>query len=99
LLDNVLAQVEGRGKIETQARLEGRNMTMVLAPEKKAPPRKERSERSGSEPDGEAGGTTATDTAVSPDTDTDPGTDTATGTGESNAPAPAEVVAEPTPTE
>jgi translation initiation factor IF-3 len=42
LLDGVLAQMDGLGKIETQARLEGRNMTMVLAPEKKAPPKKER---------------------------------------------------------
>src|SRR4051812_44077716 len=43
LLDSVLAQVDGLGKIETQARLEGRNMTMVLAPEKKVAPKKERS--------------------------------------------------------
>jgi translation initiation factor IF-3 len=42
LLDTVIAQVDGLGKVETQARLEGRNMTMVLAPEKKAPPKKER---------------------------------------------------------
>jgi len=43
LLDSVIAQVDGLGKIETQARLEGRNMTMVLAPEKKVAPKKERS--------------------------------------------------------
>ncbi len=43
LLDTVIAQVDGLGKVETQARLEGRNMTMVLAPEKRAPPKKERS--------------------------------------------------------
>ena len=42
LLDSVLEQVDGLGKVETQARLEGRNMTMVLAPEKKAPVKKER---------------------------------------------------------
>ncbi len=42
LLDTVIAQVDGLGKVETQARLEGRNMTMVLAPEKKAPVKKER---------------------------------------------------------
>ncbi len=42
ILDAVLAQVGPGVKVETQARLEGRNMTMVLAPEKKAvpPPRK-----------------------------------------------------------
>ena len=43
LLDTVIAQVDGLGKVETMARLEGRNMTMVLAPEKKAPVKKERS--------------------------------------------------------
>lgn len=43
LLDSVITQVDGLGKVETQARLEGRNMTMVLAPEKKAPVKKERS--------------------------------------------------------
>jgi len=42
LLDSVITQVDGLGKVETQARLEGRNMTMVLAPEKKAPVKKER---------------------------------------------------------
>jgi translation initiation factor IF-3 len=44
LLDQVLGQLDGLGKVEAQARLEGRNMTMVLAPEKKAaPPKRERS--------------------------------------------------------
>jgi translation initiation factor IF-3 len=43
ILDAVLEQLGGNVKVETQARLEGRNMTMVLAPEKKAPPKKERS--------------------------------------------------------
>jgi translation initiation factor IF-3 len=32
----VIEQVGSHGKVETMARLEGRNMTMVLAPEKKA---------------------------------------------------------------
>ncbi len=40
ILDAVLAQLGGGAKVETQARLEGRNMTMVLAPEKKVVPRK-----------------------------------------------------------
>jgi translation initiation factor IF-3 len=47
LLDTVIAQVDGLGKVETQARLEGRNMTMVLAPEKKAPAKKERTHSEG----------------------------------------------------
>jgi translation initiation factor IF-3 len=40
ILDAVLAQLGTSAKVETQARLEGRNMTMVLAPEKKAIPKK-----------------------------------------------------------
>ena len=42
ILDAVLAQVGPGVKVETQARLEGRNLTMVLSPDKKAvpPPRK-----------------------------------------------------------
>ena len=40
ILDAVLVQLGATAKLETQARLEGRNMTMVLAPEKKAPPKK-----------------------------------------------------------
>jgi translation initiation factor IF-3 len=40
ILDAVLQQVGPGAKLETQARLEGRNMTMVLAPEKKVVPKK-----------------------------------------------------------
>lgn len=40
ILDAVIEQIDGHGKVETQARLEGRNMTLVLAPEKKLPPKK-----------------------------------------------------------
>jgi translation initiation factor IF-3 len=40
ILDAVLAQLGPGAKVETQARLEGRNMTMVLAPEKKVVPKK-----------------------------------------------------------
>jgi translation initiation factor IF-3 len=36
ILDAVIEQVGSNARVETQARLEGRNMTMVLAPEKKA---------------------------------------------------------------
>ena len=38
ILDAVLDQLGPGAKVETQARLEGRNMTMVLAPEKKVVP-------------------------------------------------------------
>ena len=36
ILDAVIEQIGAAGKVETVARLEGRNMTMVIAPEKKA---------------------------------------------------------------
>jgi translation initiation factor IF-3 len=36
ILDGVLEQVGSLAKVETQARLEGRNMSMVLSPDKKA---------------------------------------------------------------
>jgi translation initiation factor IF-3 len=35
ILDGVIEQVGAIAKVETQARLEGRNMTLVLIPEKK----------------------------------------------------------------
>ena len=40
ILDAVLEQLGPTAKVETMARLEGRNMTMVLAPDKKAAPKK-----------------------------------------------------------
>jgi translation initiation factor IF-3 len=43
ILDAVLEQLGESVKVETQARLEGRNMTMVLAPDKKAVKKPEKS--------------------------------------------------------
>ena len=40
ILDKGLEQAGAAGKVEPQARLEGRTMTMVIAPEKKATPKK-----------------------------------------------------------
>ena len=39
VLDNVAGQIADIGKIEAQARMDGRNMTMVLAPDKKPAPK------------------------------------------------------------
>jgi hypothetical protein len=39
ILDDVLGQVGDHVRVETQARLEGRNMSMVLAPERKPAPK------------------------------------------------------------
>lgn len=41
ILDDVIEQISHVGRVETQARLEGRSMTMVLVPEKKTPKKKE----------------------------------------------------------
>ena len=64
LLDTVIAQVDGLGKVETQARLEGRNMTMVLAPEKKAPVKKERTPSEAKPSDAEVPATDVSATEV-----------------------------------
>ncbi len=45
ILDSVIEQLGPLAKVEAYARLEGRNMTMVLAPEKKVAPKKEREHR------------------------------------------------------
>ena len=47
ILDAALEQLGALAKVETQARLEGRNMTMVLSPDKK-PAKKNEKEQSGS---------------------------------------------------
>jgi translation initiation factor IF-3 len=47
ILDAVLEQVGPSAKVETQARLEGRNMTMVLAPDKKVAPKKSEGKQDG----------------------------------------------------
>jgi translation initiation factor IF-3 len=84
LLDSVITQVDGLGKVETQARLEGRNMTMVLAPEKKAPVKKE---RSSGEPSAEA--TAPESDAPSADTDAPAATTDPAADAPANSPAPA----------
>jgi translation initiation factor IF-3 len=49
ILDAALEQLGPLAKVETQARLEGRNMTMVLSPDKK-PAKKNEKEQSGATP-------------------------------------------------
>jgi len=62
ILDAVLQQLGPTAKVETQARLEGRNMTMVLAPEKKVVPKKPSEGKPRSDDD-------TTEAAAAPDTD------------------------------
>jgi translation initiation factor IF-3 len=53
ILDAVVEQLGALAKVETYARLEGRNMTMVLAPEKK-PAVKKNDHKADSKPDTES---------------------------------------------
>jgi len=54
ILDAVIEQLGSAGKVETMARLEGRNMTMVLAPEKKAVVKKPHESRAAHDDDNNA---------------------------------------------
>lgn len=63
ILDAVLEQLGDLAKVETQARLEGRNMTMVLSPDKKAMPKKTQDKEDKS-PDTDAAGTTSPEPAA-----------------------------------
>jgi translation initiation factor IF-3 len=79
ILDAVLAQLGPGAKVETQARLEGRNMTMVLAPEKKVvpPPTRRQSGDSTADDDGAA---PATEPDAAPVTETAPAAEPAPAT-------------------
>ena len=63
ILDAVIEQLGPIAKVEAYARLEGRNMTMVIAPEKKAAPKK--SERP-DKPHVPAAADTASESSVEP---------------------------------
>ncbi len=62
ILDSVIEQLGPLAKVEAYARLEGRNMTMVLAPEKKVAPKKEREHREPKTPSAPAADESAPDT-------------------------------------
>ena len=68
ILDNVANHIADIGKIEAQARLDGRNMTMVLAPDKKPVPKKQ----SGAAPASEPASGPATEPATEPAAPADP---------------------------
>ena len=68
ILDGVIEQVGDIAKVETQARLEGRNMTLVLVPEKKA----KKNSSSGSS---NSSKTTAAPVAEAPETPAPTGTE------------------------
>ena len=88
ILDRIADQMEGLGKSESVPRLDGRNMVMVLAPEKRAKPAG--SSRSG----GSKGGAPATPAAGAPVAAATTEVETQTAT-EGAAPAPEQVAVAP----
>jgi translation initiation factor IF-3 len=55
ILDRIAEEMEGTGKVESEARLDGRNMVMVLAPDKRA--RQSQAARAASQTPAETNGT------------------------------------------
>ena len=88
ILDRIADQMEGLGKSESVPRLDGRNMVMVLAPEKRAKPAG--SSRSG----GSKGGAPATPAAGAPVAAATTEVETQTATAGA-APAPEQVAVAP----
>jgi translation initiation factor IF-3 len=64
ILDHIAEDVAEVGKVETQGRLDGRNMTMVLAPDKKKVATRRTDGRSGAADDGRAGDGVAGDAVL-----------------------------------
>ena len=64
ILDRVADEVDGAARVETEARLDGRNMVMVLAPDKRA--RQSAAARSTRSPSAEGPGTAAPEAAAVP---------------------------------
>ena len=64
ILDRVAEEVDGAARVETEARLDGRNMVMVLAPDKRA--RQSAAARSTRPPSAEGSGTQAPEGAAAP---------------------------------
>ena len=86
ILDRIADQMEGLGKSESVPRLDGRNMVMVLAPEKRAKPAGS-SRSQGSKGAGAAPAATPAETGSAPQTDTAP---------EGTVPAPEQATTEAT---
>lgn len=61
ILDSALEQLGPLAKVETQARLEGRNMTMVLVPDKKSAKKQQGTDESAPEDRSEEAGETVRD--------------------------------------
>jgi translation initiation factor IF-3 len=90
ILDHIAENVAEVGKVETQGRLDGRNMTMVLAPDKKKVATRRAEERSADE--GQAHGGAPAEAAVATAERTTAGADRTVAS--TPAPAPAAVSTE-----
>jgi translation initiation factor IF-3 len=90
ILDHIAEDVAEVGKVETQGRLDGRNMTMVLAPDKKKVATRRAEERSADE--GQAHGGAPAEAAVATAERTTAGADRTVAS--TPAPAPAAVSTE-----
>jgi translation initiation factor IF-3 len=98
ILDEVVESVEHLGRVEIFPRMDGRNMTMVLAPDRKAQAATERARRQASESDGSSTGeseTTGNGSAPAPEASA-PAAPPAPAPAPRPAPAPAP---RPAPTE
>jgi translation initiation factor IF-3 len=71
ILDEVLSVVGDYVKVETQARLEGRNMSMVLAPDKKALDAAAKPSPNGDDPTSTATVSTTPETSDAPEPESD----------------------------
>ena len=74
ILENVADAVGHVGRVEVQSKLDGRNMTMVLAPDKKAQAAWEAQKRKGPDGEGELDAEDAPDTEGAPDAEGAPAT-------------------------
>ena len=87
ILDMVAKEVDGTARVETEARLDGRNMVMVLAPDKRARQSAEaRAHRDGDEPDGDGAEAPAASTGT---TSSNGAPKAVAGTTTQSSPAPA----------
>ena len=85
ILDRVAEAVAHVGRVEVMPKQDGRNMTMVLGPDKKAQAAHAKAQEQSEGDAVESADTTATDITTATDTDTDTDTDTATEAGTTEA--------------
>ena len=86
ILDRIAEQIDGTGRIESEARLDGRNMVMVIAPDRRA----RQSAADKAHQGEEAGGSASNGARPQPEPGAVPSESTATAGGGAAAPTPAD---------